>query len=61
MADILAGDTPMLLTVREWDQDRAPHQIRALPTLRPSLPRACPAPEGPPKVRPASTRMSALP
>lgn len=51
----------MLLTVREWDQDRAPHQIRALPTLRPSLPRACPAPEGPPKVRLASTRMSALP
>lgn len=35
LADILAGDTPMLLTVREWDQDRAPHQIRALPTLRP--------------------------
>lgn len=34
----------MLLTVREWDQDRAPHQIRALLTLRPSRPRRLPGP-----------------
>lgn len=46
LAEILAGDTPMLLTVRERDQDRAPHQIRALPTLRPSLLSRRPCPRG---------------